>query len=162
MCAVLGFELLFLVRLRGASSLAEAAPWMNPIPKLPGIAGGSILTILLSGIYLVRESSHFHEAWPRIAVAAVFLMAPLGAFTGRRMNAVRKAPTIEKLQDAMLKVSLAIRIATFFGIFLIVSAKPGTWESVALLAACLALGLLSSTLPWRQENAGLRKSSTIS
>jgi hypothetical protein len=74
-------------------------------------------------------------------ITALLLMGPLGAISTKRMRAIRKACRIEKasnsellgrLRDPFLKISLGVRIAVFLGIFLLVSAKPGLWESIAL------------------------------
>jgi hypothetical protein len=160
LAAALGIEVLSLVHLRGASTLAEASPWINPAPKLPLFAGVSVLVILFSGIYLVLPVLPSGQAWPKVAVVALLLMAPFGAITGKRMRAVQKAygakkgtnsEVLDRLRDPALKVSLSIRIAVFFGIFLIVSVKPGLWEAISLVAASIVLGLLSSRLGWRRS-----------
>jgi len=89
-------------------------------------------------------------------------MGPLGAMSTKRMRAVRKAYRIEKasnsellgrLRDPFLKISLGVRIAVFLEIFLLVSAKPGLWESISLMGASLMVGLLSSLLAWRRSAA---------
>jgi hypothetical protein len=161
--AALTIEVLSVVHLRGASTLAEAHPWINPVPRLPLFAGTSVLVILFSGAYLVIQESAFRQAWPKVAVASVLLMAPLGAMTGRRMSAIRRAYSLEKvpnsellgrLRDPFLKMSLGIRIAVFLGIFLLVSAKPGLWVSISLVCTAVLLGLLSSLLDW-SRNASL-------
>src|SRR5437879_13515046 len=91
LAAALTVEILSLVHLRGASTLAEAHPWINPAPALSLSAGGSVLVILFSGVYLVIHESASGQAWPKVAVTTLLLMAPLGAMTGRRMGAIRKA-----------------------------------------------------------------------
>lgn len=160
LCAALTIEVLSLMHLRGASTLSEASPWINPAPKLPFLAGGAVLIILVSGIYLVLPVVPSGQAWPKVAVVALLLMAPLGAITGKRMRAIQKAYEVEKrtnselldrLRDPALKVSLSIRIAVFFAIFTLVSIKPGLWESVSLVALSIVLGLLSSLLGWRRS-----------
>ncbi|MBZ5604612.1 MAG: hypothetical protein LAO79_20110 [Acidobacteriia bacterium] len=158
--AALSFEVLSLLYLRGASTAAEARPWLDPVPKLPVFAGAALLVILCSGIYLVTPMSKASQAWPHVAVASLFLMGPFGAITARRMRAVRRAyrsspalnpELLEQLRDPFLKTSLALRIAVFLGIFLLVSTKPGLWESIGLVGAFAALGLLSSLLAWRRR-----------
>jgi hypothetical protein len=156
--AVLVIEMFSFVRLRSASTLAEVHTWMDSPPKLPVIAVGSVLLIFLSGIYLVHSISR-GQAWPKIAVSALLLMAPLGAATGRRMRAIRHLYPAAKalgpelrgqIQDPFLKISLCVRMALFFGIFLLVSAKPGLLGSLGILGTSLILGLLASRLGWRR------------
>jgi hypothetical protein len=160
--AALSIEVLSLVHLRGVCTLAEAHPWIDPVPRLPVFAVGSLLVILFTGVYLVIQESASGKAWPKVAASTLLLMAPLGAMTSRRMRAIRRAYAAEntinsellgRLRDPFLKISLSIRIAAFFGIFLLVSAKPGLWESVALVGTSLVLGLLSSLRGWRRRTA---------
>jgi hypothetical protein len=70
--AALSFEVLSLARLRQASSLAELALWMDPVPNLPLVVGSSALVVLLSGIYLTSQIAAFNQAWPAVAMAAFF------------------------------------------------------------------------------------------
>ncbi len=88
------------------------------------------------------QMAAFELAWIKVAIAALLLIAPLGALTGRRMRALResfaKTKTIDPevlrcLQDPFLKVSLSVRIAIFFGIVLLMAAKPEMWESIAVV-----------------------------
>ena len=157
--AALSFEVLSLFHLRRASSWAEAHPWMEPVPRLHLFTVGSALSILFSGVYLVIRRSAFDQGWPMVTVAALLLIAPLGAMTGRRMRAIREAYTVEKvinsewlgrLRDPFLKISLGIRIAVFLGILLLMNAQPGLWESISIVAASAVLGLVASLLASRR------------
>src|SRR5438034_889297 len=88
--AVLAFEVLSLFHLRRASTLTEVQLWIDPIPRLPLAAGGSLLVVLFSGIYLTVRMSAFGEAWPKVAMAAMLLVAPIAAITARRMRTIRR------------------------------------------------------------------------
>jgi hypothetical protein len=160
--AVLSFELLSLFHLRRASTLAEARGWIDPIPGLPLVAAGSLLVIFFSGIYLAMRMSAFDLAWPRVAVGALLLISPLGALTGRRMRAVRRACSdakavnselLSRLQHPFLKISLGIRIAVILGIVLVMSAKPELWESIGMVGTSVVLGLLSSLMAWGRRGS---------
>jgi hypothetical protein len=160
MFAALSFEVLSLFHLRRASTLAEARRWIEPVPGLPLVAMGSLLVAFFSGVYLAMQMSAFNLAWPKVTVVVLLLMAPLGAMSGRRMRAVRRACAAEKgshsellgrLQDQFLKISLGIRIAVFLGIVLLMGAKPGLWESIGVVGASVALGLLSPLLASRRS-----------
>jgi len=158
LCAALSLEALSLFHLRRVSTVPEARRWIDPVPGLPLVAMGSLLVILFSGIYLAVRMSAFGLAWPKVTVAALLLIAPLGALTGRRMRAIRMACADEaraisiallgRLQDPFLKVSLGIRIAVFLGIVLLMAAKTGLWQSIGVVGTSVALGLLSSLLAW--------------
>jgi hypothetical protein len=158
--AVLSIETLSLVRLRAASTYYEVSTWINAASGLRFFAAGSVLVILFSGAHLVAEESAFAQAWPKVAMAGIFLLASLGAVNGRRMRTLRKDFNVAKamnpellrrLRDPFLKISLDIRIAVFLGIFLVVSAKPGLWGSISLVGGCAVLGLLSSLLTSRRN-----------
>jgi hypothetical protein len=149
--AVLTVEALSLYHLRRASGVADASLWIDLVRMVRPFAIGALLIILLSAIYLVIPVASFQTAWPKVAVASLFLMGPLGALTGRRMRAIRQSVTFPEtnhtkllggLRDPFLKISLFVRIAVFFGIFLLVSIKPGLLASVSLIGACVAFGLL--------------------
>jgi hypothetical protein len=151
--AALAFEALSLFRLRRASTLTEVRFWIEPVPKLPLAAMGSLLVALFTGIYLTIRMSADGEAWPKVTVAAILLIAPIAAITARRMRAIRRSsaaaasitPELRgRLYDPFLKASLGIRIAVMLGIVLLMAAKPELRESVAVVGAAAVVGLVSS------------------
>jgi hypothetical protein len=153
--ATMSFEALALFHLRGASSLNEVREWLEPVPGLPLAAMGSLLLILGSGIYLVMRMQAFRLAWPQVAVGGLFLMAPIGAISGKRMRMIRKAcaeakeinaELLSRLRDSFLKVSVSIRIVIFLGIVLLMAARPGLWVSLSVLSVSMVLGLLLALL----------------
>lgn len=156
--AVLTVEVLALFRLRRASTLNEVRLWINPVPGLPLAATGSLLAVLFSGLYLIIRMSAFGEAWPRVTIAAMLLVAPIAGATARRMSAIRRACAASTaisaelqslLHDPVLKISLGIRISVVLGIVLLMGAKPGLWESVGIVGASVALGVVSPFLTLR-------------
>ncbi len=157
MTAVLAIEATALVHMRGATNVEEALPWINPVPQLRIFAMGSIFLILITGGYLVTQEAASQQAWGHVAGAAVLLLMPLGAVTGRRMRTIRRRfnsgteeekRRMELLRDPFLKVSLGIRIAVFLAIFLLVSTKPGMLFAIGMIAAAILAGLLVSKLRW--------------
>jgi hypothetical protein len=162
--AALSFEVLSLFHMRRVSSLTEARRWIELVPGLRLIAIGSMLVIFFSGVYLTVRMSAFDLAWPKVAVAGLLLIAPFGALTARRMRAIRRdcadAKTVNpeplnRLQDPFLKTSLSIRIAVFFGIVLLMTAKPELWESISILGTFVVVGFLSSVLSGRRRGSSL-------
>jgi hypothetical protein len=158
--AALSFEALSLFHLRRASALTDANRWIEPVPRLPFVTAGSSLVIFFSGVYLAIRMSAFEAVWPKVTVGALLLIAPLGALTGRRMRAIRRAcahansinsELLSRLQDPFLKISLGIRIGIFLGIVLLMAAKPGLWESLGIVGTSVVVGLLSSLLAWRRS-----------
>jgi hypothetical protein len=62
---------------------------------------------------------------------------------------------LNRLQDPFLKTSLSIRIGVFFGIVLLMTAKPELWESISILGTFMVVGFLSSILPRRRRGSSL-------
>ena len=162
MFAALGFEVLSLFHLRRASTLSEARRWIDPVPGLPFVAIGSLLFIFFSGVYLAVRMSILDLAWPKVTITAILLIGPLGALTGKRMRAIRRAcadakainsDLLSRLRDPFLNVSLGVRISVFLGIVLLMSAKPKLWESISIVGVSVLLGLLSSVLVWRRSSS---------
>jgi hypothetical protein len=158
--AALSLEAVSQFHLRRASKLADAQLWIEPVPGLPIIAMGSLLVALFSGVYLIVRVSAFGAAWPKVTIAALLLVAPLAAISARRVRAIRRtclsmtafSPDLRRrLQDPLLTVSLGVRIAVNLGIVLLMTAKPAFWESVGIVGASVALGLLSPVLVTRRE-----------
>src|SRR5579863_7156292 len=89
--AALSLEAVGLFRLRKATSASEARLWLEFAPGLPALTIASFVFMLLSGIFIATQSSEWMLAWLRVALGALLLIAPLGAITGRRMRAIRKA-----------------------------------------------------------------------
>jgi hypothetical protein len=50
-----------------------------------------------------------------------------------------------------LKISLGVRIGVFQGIFLLVNAKPGLWESIGIVGGSALLGFILSLLGSRRN-----------
>ena len=101
--------------------------------------------------------------WPKVVVAAMVLIAAIGAATGRRMRAIRReidnggnkeSLFLSRLTDPFLIFSLHIRIWLVAGVVLLMAAKPGLSESVAVIAISVMLGLLTAAL-------GSRRSTTL-
>jgi hypothetical protein len=155
MFACLTLEVLSLFRLQRASTLSEVQLWIEPVPSLSRIALGSLLVILLTGVFLTIQMSGFGLAWLKVTVAAFLLMARLGAASGRRIRNVQRVSAngkmtqseiLDLLRHPFLKVSLAMRIAVFLGIVLLMTAKPGLPESLAIAGGSVVLGLASAFL----------------
>ena len=168
--AAMTFEALSLFHLRRADTLAQVRLWIDPIPRLPLAAAGSLLLVFLSGIYLTIRVSAFGEAWPRVTIAAMLLVAPLAGIAASRMRAIRQAcatastinPELRgRLRDSFLKISLGIRIAVILGIVLLMGAKPGLWDSVGIIGTSIVIGLLSTVLTSRHTGSWSAASSNV-
>ena len=157
--AALGIEVLSLYRLRRASTVTEVLAWMEPVPRQALIGAISGPVTLLSGVYLAMRMSAFGLAWLWVALAALVLMAPLGAATGRRIRAIRRdcaeataitSDMLIRLQDPFLRISLGARISMFLAIVLLMVAKPNLWESVSIVGSFMLFGAVMSLLGGRR------------
>jgi hypothetical protein len=157
--ASLSFEVLSLFHLRRASDLSDVRRWIDPVPGMPLVAMASILVVFFSGIFLTVRMSAFDTAWPKVTIGALLLLAPLGALTGKRIRVIRHSSAetstmqpelLKRVQDPFLKISLGIRITVFFGIMLLMTAKPELWQSIAIVVCSVVLGLLLPLLAWRR------------
>ena len=147
----LSFEALSVVRLRRSTSLDEVGLWMNLVPGLPAMAMGSWLVLLLSGGYMTSKMSGWTFVWPKAAILAMVLIAPLGAVTGRRMRMIRRelasgasteSELLSALRNPIFKFSLYVRAWVIAGIVLLMAEKPGMVESAAIIAVSVIAGLL--------------------
>jgi hypothetical protein len=160
--AALALEAAALARLRGAMSASEARGWIEFAPGLPALAVGSLVFLLLSGIFMTGQMSGWMLAWPRVALGALILLGPLGAVSARRMRAIRQAcaatnrnesDLLGKLRDPFLKFSMNIRIALVLGIVLLMTAKPELRQSLGIVVSAVFLGFVSAMLFWRRDAA---------
>jgi hypothetical protein len=153
--ACLTIEAVWLFRLRRASNLTEVQFWSEPFPWFSVGTLASILVILFSGIYLTMQMKGFGLAWIDVTMGAFFLMAPLGAVTGRRLRVIRHLGAsgqanhpelLDFLRHRVLKISLSIRIAVFLGIVLLMTAKPDLLESLSIVSGSIVFGLAAAFL----------------
>ena|SRR5215469_13559659 len=160
--AALALEAASLFRLRQSATSEQAQAWMDLVPGLPQMTMSTFLLLLLSGFYLTAQMSGWSLAWPKLAVAALVLVGPFGAISGRRMRAIRnilrtsdpnQSELVGKLQDPYLKFSLSLRISLVLGIVLLMTAKPGMTESLSILGVFAVVGLVLAFLPWRRGAA---------
>src|SRR6266852_2012047 len=158
--SALSLETVTLSRLRQTTTFIEARRWVSFAPQLPPMAIGSLLLLLLSGGYMTAQIGGWSVAWPKVSLAALVLIAPLAAVTGRRMRAIRLAcasanaaesELIARLQDPFLKFSLNIRIALALGIVLLMTGKPELAQCLEIIAGFVILGFASTLAFWRRN-----------
>jgi hypothetical protein len=159
--AALSLAVATLSRLRRATTVGEARLWIEFAPGVPGLAILSLVFLLLSGIFMTNQISGWTLAWPRVAVGALLLIAPLGVVTGRRLRAIQiacaaskpsESDILGKLRDPFLVFSMNMRIALVLGIVLLMTAKPELRQSLGIVVSSVLLGLVSTAL-WRRDSA---------
>jgi hypothetical protein len=156
-------EILGLWRMRRANAVSEAQTWLDLAPRLPGVEGISALVLLLSGGYMTSKMTGWGFGWPKVALGAMFLIAPFASMTGRRMRRLKQQlldPTnatapLDRFKDRFLKLSLSVRSWIFGGIILLMTTKPGLSVSLSIIAISAALGALTGLLGSRRQLSSL-------
>ena len=159
--ASLTIEAWSLFQMRRTPSIAELERAMAPLSWLTITSIGSLAVVYVTGAYLTERLAAWDFAWPRFAVLEVVLFAVFGAFTGRRLRAMRRlcatqgseAELASRARSNFLKVSLGIRIWIVIGTTLLTAAKPGFSGSLCIVAASLLLGALTALAPWGAKAA---------
>src|SRR6266702_2729534 len=100
MFACLSLEVLSLFRLQRASTLSEVQLWIEAVPSFSRIALGSLLVILLTGVFLTIQMSGFGLAWLKVTIAAFFLNGTAGGSV-RQTHPLRAAPERERHDESI-------------------------------------------------------------
>lgn len=150
--AALSLEWTGLLGLRRATTAGQARQWMRLMAVPRTIAGPSALIVLLAGIYL-SIARWGVQAWIVVGLTTMVFIAVLGpALGGRRWAAIaRSLPPGEegslgaafgqRVRDAVLSLSISLRVALFVGIVFLMSTKPGIAGALAAIGVAALLGL---------------------
>lgn len=161
--SALGLEALMLYHLRRAAGAREVRSSLDLAPGTVPVFIGSAVLMLLTGAYLAVQTSAWPQPWLRITMAALVLIVPFGAMSGRKMRALRRLTISDhahgteltrSVQDPALAFSINCRIALVLGIVLLMVAKPDLRESIGVCLMSLVLGFASAVLLWRGAPAG--------
>lgn len=153
--AALTLAALTTIRLRRATNSSEARRWIELLQGVPALAVGSLLFLVVSGIFLTNQISAWALAWPKVAVATLFVIGPLGAAAEKKLRAIKAASSatnpreseiLEKMRDPFLVFSVNLRVALVIGIVLLMVVKPGLAESLSIIAAFAIVGIVASLL----------------
>jgi hypothetical protein len=152
--AALAIESVGLTRLRAATTVGAALPWLG-VTGLPRRFFPWILAaILIPGIWMVIVNWG-PVAWPMLALGGVVVMAGLGMIvSGGVMRKVGPAvgalasqpatPAPESIRNPLLVRSLLVRVGIGLGIVALMVFKPDAITSTVILVAGAALGGLAS------------------
>jgi hypothetical protein len=121
------------------------------VGRLHGPAG---LLLLGTGFYFVA-TRWGHQAWIGLAIPGMVVMAVLGAaVTGRRVKAIATELAVSagpippglrhRLDDPVLRLSVAIRAALGLGIVFNMAVKPTAGAAFAVMGVALVIGVLSA------------------
>jgi uncharacterized membrane protein len=148
--AALSLEAVVLRHLRRALTAQETRAALDFAPGLPAFFGVSAIAALLTGVYLAMQTPTWPQAWFRISMIALVLIAPLGAISGRKMKSIRALSAAERAssealmrsaQNPVFRFSLNLRIALVLAIVFLMTAKPGPTQSLAVTTGFLLAGI---------------------
>ncbi len=154
----LGLEWISLLYLRRVTTTEQAREWLSAFGLLRWVGSTSLGLILLTGFYMTA-TTWGGVAWIGIALAAMILLAALGAaLTGPRMAAVGRAVVAEsgalslafrqRLHDPLLWASIQTRVAIALGIVFLMTVKPGLGGALLTIGVAVVLGLASALPAW--------------
>jgi hypothetical protein len=158
----LGLEWTGLRQIQSAATSEQVRSWMR-LPKSARRVGiASMLTILVTGFYMMA-TVWGGAAWIIVALGALVLMIVLAAaLTGPRMAAIGRTltaehrpefHTIQRLTNhPLLWISIRTRVAVSLGIVFLMTVKPDQRGALLAIGFAAVLGMASSIpLPSRER-----------
>jgi len=160
---VLGLEWIGLSQIRSAMLREEAEPILGIIKSTNRLGAISMLTIIVTGIYMVLTVWRT-APWILVVLGALVLEIVLFVvLTEPRLKSIGQAlakergalsPSFHKLVNhPILWISVQTRTAIILGIVFLKIAKPDLGGSLLTIGATIVLGLVSALPAVRQERA---------
>ena len=147
-----------LFRLRGAQSLADAAPWGMLAGQTEKAFPVAILGLFGSGAYMTSDVWTWSTHWIDVSIAGLVIVALQGPFVaGTRAHTLKQALMEngpgglgEKARrlacDRLLWTATFANIGIVLGIVWNMTQKPGTGEAIAAIAGGYVVG---AAIAWR-------------
>jgi hypothetical protein len=150
----LGLEWTSLSQIRSAMTLEQVRPWMGILKSVRKVGFVSMLTTVITGIYLML-TVWGGEAWIIVTVGSlVLVIALVQVVTAPRMAAIGQALVTEKgsisqafhsiANHLFLWISIQTRVAIALGIVFLKIAKPDFGGSLLTIGVAIALGIASA------------------
>lgn len=159
----LGLEWTGLWQIRSATTSEQVRAWMRISKSARRLGIASMLTILVSGFYMMA-TVWGGVAWIIVTLGALVLVIVLSvALTGPRMAAIGRALATEKgpvsktfhslANHPLLWISIQTRVAIALGIVFLKTVKPDLGGSLLTIGVAIVLGLASALPMPRRERA---------
>lgn len=159
----LGLEWTGLLQIRSALVPVQVGAWMGILKSVRRVGFASMLTTVLTGIYMML-TVWGGAAWVTVSLGALVLVIALSlVLTGPRMAPIGRALMMEKgpLSQAfqrlanhpLLWISIQTRIAIALGIVFLKVAKPDLAGSLLTISIAIVLGIASALPVSRRERA---------
>ena len=147
----IAFEWVSLIQLQRITTVDQVNEWFKSKAPLQGIAGISMLVILIAGFYMTFAAWGGAD-WIEVAFGALIVQSIIaGVLTTPHMRAIRKAiatesgpisPTLRGLLNhPLLWVSMLTRVGIALGIVFLMTVKPALMGSLIALGVAILLGL---------------------
>jgi len=152
--AALGAEWTAVRQLRRATTGEQVREWMGVAAGMRRLGMISMLTLLVSGFYMMA-TVWGGVAWIAVTLAALALLIALAlALSGPPMAAIARAMTAENgplspslaalLHDSRLRLGIQTRTAVALGLVFLMTVKPDLVGSLLAIAIAVVLGLASA------------------
>ena len=146
----LGLEWFTLMQLQRTTTVEQVVDWFSVTNRLRGLAGISMLIILIAGGYMTFAAWGGAD-WIEVAFGAMLLQgAVAGILTTPRMRALQKATAdahgplsseqASLLHHPLLSVSLWSRIGLALGIIFLMTVKPALVASLVVIVVGTVVG----------------------
>ena len=150
----LGLEWTGLRQIRTAMLPEQVRTWMGIFPSLRKVGFISMLTTLITGIYMI-VTYWGGKPWIIVTMGSLILVIMLAqVLTAPRMAAIGRALVTEKgpvsqtfhklVNDPILWISIQTRVAIVLGIIFLKIAKPDLAGSLLTIGVAIVLGFASA------------------
>jgi hypothetical protein len=147
----LGLEWFNLMQLQRTNTVEQIVDWFGVTNRLRGLAGISMLIILIAGFYMTFAAWGGAE-WIMVAFGAMLLQGVVaGIVTTPRMRAIQKAtadahgpisPELDSLlHHPLLWVSVWARVGMALGIIFLMTVKPALVMSLIVIGVGAVVGV---------------------
>ena len=155
----LSLEWTGLRQLRGAILPEQVRAWMGILKSTNKVGFPSMLTTVITGIYMVLNGLSW-VPWTLVVLGALVLVIVLSVVLSKpRMAAIGQALAMEKgpvsqtfhdlVNHPILWISIQTRVAVALGIIFLKIAKPNFVGSLLTIGVAIVLGI-ASALPMRR------------
>ncbi len=157
-CAAASLTTFFGLRLRDASSQAEAGTWLALTRRVVPAFPVAVLGLLGTGIYLTRQRWSWSMPWIGAALIGLGLIVMLGSGVeaarsralDRELTASGMSPRARRLlRDPVSWTAKLVTLTTFLAVVFLMTVKPAATECVVVLVVAVAAGALGAVPLWR-------------
>ena len=158
----LALEWTSLRQLRRAATAEQAREWLGAVRLVRLVGPASLVVLLVPGLYMTATAWGW-VPWITVALGAMALLPPLGAFNGLRLARIGPVVAAEqgplspgvrrRLREPLLWTSVQTRAALVLGIVFLMTVKPDLSGALLTVGTAVVLGLAASWPAWGRARA---------